>query len=889
MILSTRLPLTQSVHRLVEPDAWTEHIPFLTWLIEVQRPRVFVELGTHTGNSYCAACQTVASLDLATRCWAIDTWRGDEHAGFYDDSVYEELKSYHDPLYGAFSQLLRCTFDEAVGTFDDELIDLLHIDGLHTYAAVKHDFESWLPKLAPGGVVLFHDIDERERGFEVWRLWSELASKYPSFEFSHGHGLGLLMPKGRKEFLAPLLDTKGTPEEPAVKSLFAALGRSNTLQLALQRQVGEVERLRADLSRSHEQAELLRAQLEESQAQLERSRAQAEEAHTLVDELAGKIEMLHQRHGEVLSHATSLTKQWKSDAEKLRRQNQAASTLATLTAGQLQRRTDSIARMQSAFDHLRNRFLNGSALRDACQATALQVQRLYHGSQRTMLGRILIRTRDWDRIDALIKEATESSDEGKNHQACGLYLEAVDGGLMLLKKIRRNHLLRAVLRGYLLNSLERQFAAQWQLYIEAGQMFQEATSVVHPQESCPADFYLDLVHYSGQAQCQLPDVDAAFRHYSEEGWKCGLDPHPLFSTSLFIDRNHDLIHPAANPLAEYHRLLTEGHAPEAHIQFSGSWLRSYFLETLPTDLREGFGSIPAKPTDPQGAAAFSKLPPRAVIGIILFHASEEEVSRTIRILHKAADEVAAAGFTRPQFVFTDNSHQWNADTVKAQSAGTESLIHFLPTPENVGFGRGHNLLMSHAFEALGATHYLCLNPDGYLHPDALAEMIHAALRQGRPALVEALQAPCEHPKEYDPVTLETNWSTGGCLLIPRFLFELTGGFDDRFFLYCEDVDFSWTVWSHGYPCVVAPRALFHHRMMSRKHDSKVDQWYLESGRLLGAKWGNTRFRLLCERYLIERQYYESESALPSVGEPSISYPHTRVDFGNLFTFARARW
>ena len=78
-------------------------------------------------------------------------------------------------------------------------------------------------------------------------------------------------------------------------------------------------------------------------------------------------------------------------------------------------------------------------------------------------------------------------------------------------------------------------------------------------------------------------------------------------------------------------------------------------------------------------------------------------------------------------------------------------------------------------------------------------------------------------------------------------------------------------------------------MMSRKHDPKVDQWYLESGRLLAAKWGNTRFRLLCERYLIERRYYESDSALPPVGEPCMSYPHKRVDFGNLFTFARARW
>ena len=175
---------------------WSGHVPFAYDLVAALRPSKIVELGTEYGESYFTFCQAVAECGIACKSFAVDTWRGDPHSGAYGEAVFREVSEHNRKHYLSFSTLLRTFFDEALRYFPDGSIDLLHIDGLHTYEAVLHDFQAWFPKVRAGGIVLMHDTQVRQYDFGVWRLWEELRGRYESFEFLHSCGLGVVRKPG---------------------------------------------------------------------------------------------------------------------------------------------------------------------------------------------------------------------------------------------------------------------------------------------------------------------------------------------------------------------------------------------------------------------------------------------------------------------------------------------------------------------------------------------------------------------------------------------------------------------------------------------------------------------------------------------------------------------
>jgi hypothetical protein len=229
------LPSKHFTPKIYGVGAWTPHLHFAYDLVAVLRPRLLVELGVDRGESYFAFCQSAAENNTKPQCFGVDTWRGDQHAGEYDETTFAQVFAHNRANYEAFSTLVRTNFDAAAERFAVESIDLLHLDGLHTESAVRHDLDFWLPKIRPGGIVLLHDVDVRNRDFAVWKVWAELQQRGRSWTFHDGPGLGVWQKPPPIELPGFLEQLLALPNESNAALAKYYSDRANEMQ----RQIGE--------------------------------------------------------------------------------------------------------------------------------------------------------------------------------------------------------------------------------------------------------------------------------------------------------------------------------------------------------------------------------------------------------------------------------------------------------------------------------------------------------------------------------------------------------------------------------------------------------------------------------------------------------------------------
>lgn len=146
-----------------------------------QRPCVILEIGTAKGGTLLAwsriASKLIVSIDLF----------GGAGGGGYPKAKEKLFHHFVSDRPGVEIVLLRMdshsleTREHLRKVLAGRTIDFLFIDGDHTYAGVRRDFEIWSELVTPGGHIAFHDIllPPEVRDCGVDRLWAELRQKYP--------------------------------------------------------------------------------------------------------------------------------------------------------------------------------------------------------------------------------------------------------------------------------------------------------------------------------------------------------------------------------------------------------------------------------------------------------------------------------------------------------------------------------------------------------------------------------------------------------------------------------------------------------------------------------------------------------------------------------------
>ena len=140
---------------------------------------------------------------------------------------------------------------------------------------------------------------------------------------------------------------------------------------------------------------------------------------------------------------------------------------------------------------------------------------------------------------------------------------------------------------------------------------------------------------------------------------------------------------------------------------------------------------------------------------------------------------------------------------------------------NLGFGRANNL----AFGKGNSDIAVFLNIDTEVYENTL-NILEREIKSGpyNAAMWEMRQIPYEHPKIYNPVTMETSWCSGAAFAVKREVFQKLGGFDEKFFMYVEDVDLSWRFRANNYKIIYCPKAVIKHYSYKTSGETKPTQY-----------------------------------------------------------------
>jgi predicted O-methyltransferase YrrM len=188
---------------LIMPLQIRSEILQLLKIIELRMPKYVLEIGTSNGGTLFLlsrvatedACMISIDLPLGAYGGGYPAWKRPFYKSFAQKGQTIRLirADSHKPV----------TQEEVAAILQTNKIDLLFIDGDHTYGGVKKDFDMYEPFVRVGGMIVLHDIvsHRREHDCGVDKYWDEIKKNHEHLEFIENPnqpwaGLGLILKGG---------------------------------------------------------------------------------------------------------------------------------------------------------------------------------------------------------------------------------------------------------------------------------------------------------------------------------------------------------------------------------------------------------------------------------------------------------------------------------------------------------------------------------------------------------------------------------------------------------------------------------------------------------------------------------------------------------------------
>ena len=165
-------------------SAWRGHHYFALWLVEELQPETIVDLGVDKGfSTFIFSAQNIG------RVYGIDWFQKYNFLGGSIDDYIPTMRNKRkmERKFGISNvTFIKSRFSEVAEKWEKK-IDILHIDGAHSYKDVKEDYQTWRKFLNENSVILFHDTNIYEG---VTRFFGEID--LPKYNFTHSFGLGVV-------------------------------------------------------------------------------------------------------------------------------------------------------------------------------------------------------------------------------------------------------------------------------------------------------------------------------------------------------------------------------------------------------------------------------------------------------------------------------------------------------------------------------------------------------------------------------------------------------------------------------------------------------------------------------------------------------------------------